>query len=436
MFTIDGNDIMLKECTADRAAPEANPLERIRNVGIIAHIDAGKTTVTELILHHSGRTYKIGRVDDGTTEMDWMDQEKERGITIVAAATSCEWQEHRINLIDTPGHVDFTAEVERSLRVLDGGVVVFDGVAGVESQSEMVWRQANKYSVPRICFVNKMDRVGANLLRTVAMMKQRLNANIGLIQLPIGVEASLTGVIDLVEEKAYVFTSDEMHSGPTEIPIPDEYREMVTQQRRALIESLAEADDEIMLAYISDREIDASAIKAGLRRATIAAKIVPVLCGSALKNTGVQPVLDAIIDYLPSPLDVPPVQGVDPDSDQEALRPPDDAAPFCALAFKIVTDPFVGRLVYLRVYSGKIKSGAQVYNSITGKKERIGRLYQMHANDRIEIAEIAAGNIVAAVGLKNASTGDTICDAGRPIVLESINFPEPVISVAIDRDSI
>ncbi|MCD5412892.1 MAG: elongation factor G [Dehalococcoidia bacterium] len=411
-----------------------NPLERIRNIGIIAHIDAGKTTVTEMILHHSGRTYKIGRVDDGTTEMDWMDQERERGITITAAATSCDWREHRINLIDTPGHVDFTAEVERSLRVLDGGVVIFDGVAGVESQSEMVWHLADKYSVPRICFVNKMDRVGANLLRTVDMMKKRLNANVGLIQLPLGSESSLTGIIDIIEEKAYVFLG-ELNSEPTEIPIPDESRDMAARHRRALIENLAEADDEIMLAYIADEEIDATSIKAGLRRATISARIVPVLCGSALKNTGIQPVLDAIVDYLPSPLDMPPIHGFAPGSALEELRYPDDNAPFSALAFKIVTDPFVGRLVYLRVYSGRIKSGAQVYNAVTGKTERIGRLYQMHANDRVEIPEIEAGSIAAAVGLRNASTGDTLCDAKHPIILESITFPEPVISVAIEPKS-
>ncbi|HAZ31544.1 MAG TPA: elongation factor G [Dehalococcoidia bacterium] len=411
-----------------------NPLERIRNIGIIAHIDAGKTTITEMILHHSGRTYKVGRVDDGTAEMDWMDQERERGITITAAATSCDWREHRINIIDTPGHVDFTAEVERSLRVLDGGVVIFDGVAGVESQSEMVWRQADKYSVPRICFVNKMDRVGANLLRSVDMMKKRLNANVGLTQLPLGSESSLTGIIDIIEEKAYVFSGD-LNSEPTEIPIPDESRDMVARHRRALIENLAEADDEIMLAYIADEEIGAASIKAGLRRATISSRIVPVLCGSALRNTGVQLVLDAIVDYLPSPLDMPPIHGFEPGSDVEELRYPDDDAPFSALAFKIVTDPFVGRLVYLRVYSGRIKSGVQVYNAVTGKKERIGRLYQMHANDRVEIPEIGSGSIAAAVGLRNASTGDTLCDAKHPIILESITFPEPVISVAIEPKS-
>ncbi|MBT9148594.1 MAG: Elongation factor G [Dehalococcoidia bacterium] len=411
------------------------PLERIRDIGIIAHIDAGKTTITEMILHHSGRTYKIGRVDDGTAEMDWMDQERERGITITAAATSCDWQDHRINIIDTPGHVDFTAEVERSLRVLDGGVMIFDGVAGVESQSEMVWRQANKYRVPRICFVNKMDRMGADLWRTVDMMKKRLNANVGLTQLPLGEESSLTGVIDIIEEKAYKF-SGELNSELTEIPIPDEYRDNAARYRRALIENLAEADDEIMLAYVADEEIDVAAIKAGLRRATISARIVPVLCGSALRNIGIQPVLNAIVDYLPSPLDMPPIRGSGVRGQGsgviEELRYPDDDAPFSALAFKIVTDPFIGRLVYLRVYSGRIKSGAVVYNAVTGKKERIGRLYQMHANNRVEIPEIDSGSIAAAVGLRNTSTGDTICDAEHPIILESITFPEPVISVAIE----
>ena len=407
-------------------------LERTRNIGVIAHIDAGKTTMTEMILHHSGRTYKIGRVDDGTAEMDWMDQERERGITITAAATSCDWRDHRINIIDTPGHVDFTAEVERSLRVLDGGVVIFDGVAGVESQSEMVWRQANKYGVPRICFVNKMDRMGANFLRTVDMMKKRLHANPAPIQLPIGAESSFVGVIDLIEEKALMF-SGESNLEPAEIP--DEYRDMAAQYRHALIENVAENDDEVMLAYITDGEIDVPTLKAGLRRATVSAKIVPVLCGSALKDMGVQPVLDAVVDYLPSPLDMPPIQGFEPKTGREELRHPDDDAPFSALAFKIVTDPFVGRLVYLRVYSGTIKSGAQIYNATMGKKERIGRLYQMHANDREEIQEIGSGSIAAAVGLRNTSTGNTLCDSKRPIILESITFPEPVISVAIEPKS-
>ncbi len=407
-------------------------LQNIRNIGIIAHIDAGKTTMTEMVLHYGGRTYKIGRVDDGTAEMDWMDQERERGITIVSAATSCQWKGYLINIIDTPGHVDFTAEVERALRVLDGGVVVFDGVAGVESQSEMVWRQADRYGVPRICFVNKMDRTGANFNRTIDTMKKRLKANPVPIQLPIGAESSFRGIIDVIEEKAWAFQEG---SKLVEIPIPDEYRELVSEQRQKLIENVAENDDEVMLAYLSDGEIDISMLKAGLRRATVATRLVPVLAGSALKNIGVQPVLDAIVDYLPSPLDMPPIVGLDPKTGEEKTRPPDDSAPFSALAFKIVTDPFVGRLVYLRIYSGMVKSGEQVFNSTTGKKERIGRLYRMHANDREEIGAAYTGAIVAAVGLKETSTGNTVCDSQRPVMLESIKFPEPVISVAIEPKS-
>ncbi|MDY6911809.1 MAG: elongation factor G, partial [Chloroflexota bacterium] len=408
-------------------------LERTRNIGIIAHIDAGKTTATEMILHHSGRTYKIGRVDDGTTEMDWMDQERERGITIVSAATSCDWRDHRINLIDTPGHVDFTAEVERSLRVLDGGVVIFDAVAGVEAQSEMVWRQADRYNVPRLCFVNKMDRIGANFQRTIDMMRKRLRTKAVPIQVPLGAEGSFVGIIDIVEEKAFMFSAD---SNLVQAEIPEEYKEKTSQYRQYLIESVAEYDDDLMLAYIADGEIDTPLLKAGLRKATVSANVVPVLCGSALKGLGVQPVLDGIVDYLPSPLDMPPIQGFEPKSGREELRYPDDDSPFCALAFKIVTDPFVGRLVYLRLYSGSIQSGQQIYNAITGKKERIGRLYQMHANDRVEIQEAGSGSIVAAVGLKNTSTGETICDSKKPIVLESITFPEPVISVAIEPKSL
>lgn len=406
-------------------------LEQTRNIGVIAHIDAGKTTMTEMILHYSGRTYKIGRVDDGTAEMDWMDQERERGITIVSAATSCTWRGHRINLIDTPGHVDFTAEVERSLRILDGGVVIFDGVAGVESQSEMVWRQADRYNVPRICFVNKMDRTGANFSRTVSMMKKRLKANAAPIQIPIGSESSFAGIIDIIGQKAWYFVES---TGAEEGDIPEEYQDLAAKYRQELVENVAENDDDVMLAYVSDGEIDVAMLKAGLRRATTSAKIVPVLCGSALKRVGIPPVLNAIIDFLPSPLDKPPVQGFDPKTDQEKSRRPDDEA-MSALAFKIVTDPFVGRLVYLRVYSGTIKSGQQVYNAVTEKKERIGRLYQMHANDREEIMEVHGGSIVAAVGLRSTSTGETICDSKHPILLESITFPEPVISVAIEPKS-
>ncbi|MFA4835715.1 MAG: elongation factor G, partial [Dehalococcoidia bacterium] len=423
---------MLKVVTEAQVMSHTLPLEHTRNIGIIAHIDAGKTTITEMILHHSGRTYKVGRVDEGTATMDWMDQERERGITITAAATSCDWLDHKINIIDTPGHVDFTAEVERSLRVLDGGVVIFDGVAGVESQSEMVWRQANKYKVPRICFVNKMDRTGANFTRTVEMMKTRLRTNPVPVQLPMGAESAFAGVIDLVEEKALLF-GPEGALNPAEIP--DEYRDIAARYRRKLIESVAESDDAIMLIYLADGKIDVPDLRAALRRATIAAKIVPVLCGSALRDMGVPLVLDAVVNYLPSPSDMPPVHGFEPGTDKEELRHPNNDDPLAALAFKIVTDPFVGRLVYLRIYSGTITSGTQVYNAVTGKKERIGRLYQMHAADRVEIQEIKSGEIVAAVGLKNTSTGDTICDPKRPIVLESITFPEPVISVAIEPKS-
>ncbi|MDD5093015.1 MAG: elongation factor G [Dehalococcoidia bacterium] len=407
-------------------------IELTRNIGVIAHIDAGKTTMTEMILHHSGRTYKVGRVDDGTTEMDWMDQERERGITITSAATSCVWQDHRINIIDTPGHVDFTAEVERSLRVLDGGVVIFDGVEGVESQSEMVWRQATKYKVPRICFVNKMDRTGANFQRTIEMMKKRLKTNAVPIQLPMGAESSFAGIIDLVEEKALLFSKD---GNMETMDIPAEYREITARSRREIIEHVAESDNDLMNAYINDSEVDVATLRAGIRRATIANKIVPVMCGSALRDIGVQPVLDAVAYYLPSPLDTPPICGLRPDTEKEEVRYPQNEAPLAALAFKIVTDPFVGRLVYLRVYSGTIKSGAQVYNAVTGKKERIGRLYQMHANDRIEVQEIYSGGIAAAVGLRDTSTGDTICDPKNPIILESITFPEPVVSVAIEPKS-
>ncbi len=420
---------MVKAQTETKMMSRDIRLERIRNIGVIAHIDAGKTTVTEMILHHSGRTYKIGRVDDGTAEMDWMDQERERGITIVSAATSCQWNDHHINLIDTPGHVDFTAEVERSLRVLDGGVVVFDGVAGVESQSEMVWRQANKYGVPRICFVNKMDRNGSDFWRTIETMKQRLNTNPVPIQIPIGTEDSFQGIINLIEETACYFHPE---SKIEQREIPEGYREMATKYRQHLIEKVAESDEDVMLAYIADNKIDATMLKAGLRRGTIATKIVPVLCGSALKDRGIQPLLDAVVDFLPSPLDIPPIKGIDPKTEQEKSRPPDDTAPFSALAFKIVTDPFVGRLVYLRIYSGSVKSGEQVYNTVTSKKERIGRLYQMHANDREEIPAASTGGIVAAVGLKETSTGDTICDSKQPILLESITFPEPVVSIAIE----
>jgi elongation factor G len=404
-------------------------LEQVRNIGIIAHIDAGKTTVTELILYYTGRTYKIGQVDDGTTVMDWMEQERERGITITAAATSCEWLDHQINIIDTPGHVDFTAEVERSLRVLDGGVVVFDAVAGVEPQSETVWRQADSYRVPRICFVNKMDRIGADYFATVQMIKDRLKANPVPIQIPLG--SPFEGVIDLIENKAWVFSEDRT-AKPMEIPVPDEHRELAARYREKLLEQVADNDEVLMHAYIEGGEISVSELKKALRRATISTRLVPVLCGSAGRNKGIQPVLDAVVNYLPSPLDVPPVNGIEPRTGNETSREVSDKAPFSALAFKIVSDPFVGRLVYLRVYSGTARTGLQIFNSTREHKERLGRLLRMHANRREEMDEISCGEIAAAVGLKNTFTGDTLCDAARPIVLETIKFPEPVISVAIE----
>ncbi|MFH1485310.1 MAG: GTP-binding protein, partial [Chloroflexota bacterium] len=412
--------------------PRSFPLEKIRNIGIIAHIDAGKTTVTERILYYTGRTYKIGEVHEGTAVMDWMAQERERGITITAAATTCQWEGHRINIIDTPGHVDFTAEVERSLRVLDGGVVVFDAVAGVEPQSETVWRQADHYRVPRICFVNKMDRVGADYFRTIFMVKERLSATPLPIQLPMGEESSFSGVIDLVENKALLWPSDDKDTKPEEISIPAESQKAAAKYREVLVERLAEVDDEIMVAYVNGGEIGVEDIKAAIRRATLSARLVPVLCGSSLKNKGIQPLLNAVVDYLPSPMDVPPVRGTDPRNGEEVERPAEDSAPFCALVFKIVGDPFVGRLAYLRVYSGKVKTGDQVLKSARSRRERFGRLLQMHANRREEVAEIDTGSIVAAVGLKNAFTGDTLCAIHAPIILETINFPEPVISVAIE----
>ncbi len=414
--------------------PRSFPLERIRNIGIIAHIDAGKTTLTERILYYTGRTYKLGDVDDGTAVMDWMAQERERGITITAAATTCHWLDHRINIIDTPGHVDFTAEVERSLRVLDGGIVVFDAVAGVEPQSETVWRQADRYGVPRICFVNKMDRIGADFHRTVDMIKERLGASALPIQLPLGAEGSFEGVIDIVAERMWVF-SDDPNESPVAKDIPHDYEEVSSRYREELIERLAESDDRLMALYLEGGTINASAIKEALRRATIANRVVPVLCGSALRNKGIQPMLDAIIFYLPSPINVPPVVGIDPKSGKELQRSPTDGAPFSALAFKIVSDPFIGRLVYFRVYSGKVEAGAQVYNSRRERRERIGRLLQMHANRREEIRRVEAGDIAAALGLKDTFTGDTLCHPGAPIVLEAIRFPQPVLSVTIEPKS-
>ncbi|MCD6453088.1 MAG: elongation factor G [Dehalococcoidales bacterium] len=396
-----------------------------------AHIDAGKTTVTERVLYYTGRTYKIGEVHEGTAVMDWMEQERARGITITAAATTCYWQEHRINIIDTPGHVDFTAEVERSLRVLDGGVVVFDAVAGVEAQSEVVWRQANRYHVPRICFINKMDRIGADFNRTLVMIEQRLKTNPLPVQLPLGSEASFRGVIDLVENKAWHFDADPT-SEPRLIAIPESEQARCSQFRGMLIEKLAEVDDDIMLAYLNGEDITPAELKLALRRATLANKVVPILCGSALRNKGIRPLLDAVVDYLPSPLDMPPIRATNTKTGAEIARSAKDDTPFSALAFKVVADPFMGRLVYLRVYSGVVRAGVQVLNATRGKKERIGRLLLMHANHREEIAEADTGAIVAAIGLKNTFTGDTLCQGSPPILLETITFPEPVVSIAIE----
>ncbi len=417
--------------------PRQSPLHTYRNIGIIAHIDAGKTTTTERILYYTGRTYKLGEVHEGTATMDFMPQERERGITIQSAATTAEWKGYRINIIDTPGHVDFTAEVERSLRVLDGGVVVFDAVAGVEPQSETVWRQADKYHVPRICFVNKMDRMGANFERTVQMIIDRLGAKPVPIYLPIGAEDQFRGLIDLMNNQA-VFYLDDLGKNQEVGEIPAELADMAATARANMIEAIAETDDELTLLYLEGEEISVDELKRALRKATIEGKLVPVMCGSSLKNKGVQRMLDAVVDYLPSPLDVPAVKGVLPGQNPEAedvefiVREADDNAPFAALVFKIVADPFVGKLAYFRVYSGKIEAGSYVLNSTKGQRERIGRLLQMHANHREEIKEVYAGDIAAMVGPKQTFTGDTICDPDHPIVLESIKFPEPVIHVAVE----
>ncbi|MBE3558556.1 MAG: elongation factor G [Ktedonobacteraceae bacterium] len=411
--------------------PREFPLEKTRNIGIIAHIDAGKTTTTERILFYTKKIHRIGEVHEGAATMDYMAQERERGITITSAATTCFWQDHRINIIDTPGHVDFTAEVERSLRVLDGGVVVFDAVAGVEPQSETVWRQANKYHVPRICFVNKMDRMGADFWRCVQMIIDRLGAVPVPVQIPIGSESNFRGFVDLIEQRAVTFL-DDLGTQSEYAEIPTSMEAEVQQHRENLIEKIAETDEELTLKYLEGEEITKEELVAGLRKATIASTLVPVLCGSALKNKGVQAMLDAVIAYLPSPLDIPKPRGINPDTGQEETRDVDDEAPFSALAFKIVSDPFVGRLSYLRVYSGTLTKGTSVENTAKGKPERIGRLLRMHANHREDIDEIRAGDICAAVGLRNTFTGDTLCDPQHPILLESITFPEPVIEIAIE----
>ena len=416
--------------------PRSFPLEKTRNIGIMAHIDAGKTTTTERILYYTGRTHKMGEVHEGAAVMDWMEQEQERGITITSAATACEWKGHRINIIDTPGHVDFTVEVERSLRVLDGAIAVFDAVAGVEPQSETVWRQADKYKVPRFAYINKMDRTGADFFNAVQTMSDRLGANPLPIQLPIGQEGEFEGVIDLVEMKALVW-KDELGTEYETGEIPAELLEQAEQYRNELIEACADYDDELMEAYLSEEEIPHERIASSLHRACLDTKVTPVLCGSSFKNKGVQPLLDAIVELLPSPLEVPPVSGLEPapkgsDEPIEAERPADDNAPFAALAFKVMSDPYVGKLTYFRVYSGKLEAGGRVLNVTTGKTERIGRLLMMHANHREEIEECYAGDICAGVGLKQTGTGDTLAAPDAPIELEHIEFPEPVIAVAIE----
>ena len=411
------------------------PLEHYRNIGIIAHIDAGKTTTTERILFYTGKTHRIGSVDDGTTVTDWMEQERERGITIVSAAVSAEWKDYQINIIDTPGHIDFTAEVQRSLRVLDGGIVVFDAVQGVEPQSETVWRQADRYHVPRICFVNKMDRVGASYERTVQMVRDRLGANPIAMQLPIGIEASFKGFVDLLSEKAYVW-DDDLGSEPKEIEIPQDLVAEAKQMRERLVEQIAESDDELTVKYLEGEEISTDALVAALRRAVLRNEANPIFCGSSLRNKGVQPLLDAVIDYLPSPEDIPAVLGIDPRKGDDVERPAEDDAPLSALVFKIVTDPYVGRLAYIRVYSGKISQGAMVYNSTKERRERVGRLLRMYADRREDISEVLAGDIGAVLGLKDSFTGDTLSDAANPVVLENITFPEPVISVAIEPKTV
>lgn len=409
-------------------------IEKTRNIGIMAHIDAGKTTTTERILFYTGRVHKIGETHDGAATMDWMVQERERGITITSAATTAEWKGHRVNIIDTPGHVDFTVEVERSLRVLDGAVAVFCSVGGVEPQSETVWRQADKYGVPRLAYVNKMDRVGANFERAIDMMKDRLGANAIPVQWPIGVEDSFRGIVDLITMKAYIYT-DDLGTHSDETDIPEEVADDVALARETLIEALAETDEEIMMKYLEGEEVSVEEIKKALRKAVIAVQIVPVFCGSSFKNKGVQLLLDGIIDYLPSPADLPPVAAINAKTQVEEYRNLDDESPFSALAFKIMSDPYVGKLAYFRVFSGVLKSGSYVYNATKGKKERIGRILQMHANHREEITEVYSGDIAAAVGLRDTSTGDTLCSEEHPVLLEALEFPEPVINQAVEPKS-
>ena len=410
-------------------------LDRYRNIGIMAHIDAGKTTTTERILYYTGKSHKIGEVHDGAATMDWMEQEQERGITITSAATTCFWKDHRVNIIDTPGHVDFTIEVERSLRVLDGSVAVFDSVAGVEPQSETVWRQADKYGVPRMCFVNKMDRMGANFYRTVDMIVDRLGATPLVVQLPIGAEAEFKGIVDLVKMKGIVWNDETMGADYEEIDIPADLADKAAEYRTQLVETAVEADDEVMAEYLEGNEPSEEALKACIRKGTIGNMFVPVLCGTAFKNKGVQTLLDAVIDFMPSPLDIGDVKGHKVDSEEEDSREADEKAPFSALAFKIMNDPFVGSLTFARIYSGTLESGSYVYNSVKGKKERVGRMLLMHSNNREEIKAAIAGDIVAIVGLKDTTTGDTLCATDKQIVLERMEFPDPVIMIAVEPKS-
>ncbi len=411
--------------------PREYPLDRTRNIGIMAHIDAGKTTVTERVLFYTGKKHKIGEVHEGAAEMDWMEQEKERGITITSAATTCFWKDQRINIIDTPGHVDFTVEVERSLRVLDGAVAVFDGSQGVEPQSETVWHQASKYNVPRVAFVNKMDKLGADFYMSLTSIQERLSPHAVAVQLPIGAEESFSGVIDLLTRKAFKFTGDHGQM-IEEIPIPEDMKQKVEEYRKILMEKAAENDETLMNKYLAGEELDIIEVKKTIRKATIISDFHPVLAGSALKNIGVQFVLDAVVDYLPSPLDIPDAKGKNPETEAEETRRPADDEPFTALAFKIATDPFVGKLTFIRVYAGVLKAGSYLINTNTGERERIGRIVRMHANHREDVDEVFSGEIAAAIGLKNTKTGDTLCDEKKPIVLEQIIFPEPVISVAIE----
>jgi elongation factor G len=408
------------------------PLERYRNIGIMAHIDAGKTTTTERVLYYTGRSYKLGEVHEGTATMDWMEQEQERGITITSAATTCFWNDHRINIIDTPGHVDFTIEVERSLRVLDGAVAVFDSVAGVEPQSETVWRQADKYGVPRICFVNKMDRIGADFRRCVEMIDDRLGANPAVLQLPIGVEADFVGLLDLVRMKALKWRDETLGAEFDEVDIPADMMAEAQTYRAKLVEQAVEQDDVALEAYLGGEEPDEATLKLCIRKGTIAGKLIPVLCGSAFKNKGVQPLLDAVVDYLPSPIDVAGINGVRMGTDQPVMRRCSDDEPFAGLAFKIMSDPFVGSLTFIRAYSGVLNTGSMVLNSVKDNRERVGRMLLMHANHREDVKEVRAGDIVALAGLKNTTTGDTLCDPAHPVVLERMEFPEPVIEIAVE----